>query len=182
MSPGTAPYVLYGLLLVALAISLVTDLRARKIYDVVTLPTLGAALLSRLLLGGWDGPFGMAQGLVGALVGFLIFLGFAWTGGMGMGDVKLVAAIGGALGFPLILAAVVFIVLAGGLQAILATIWSGSLVQTARNTGTMILRALRLTRREVPKGQRQYVPYGVAIAAGTVWAVLWQPWIGAGSQ
>lgn len=180
MAPAAAPYALYALLAVCLPICLVTDVRTRTIYDVVTLPTLGLALLLRLVLDGWNGPFGLAQGVVGAAIGGGLFGVMFRLGGMGMGDVKLMAAIGAALGFPAVLTALVCIALAGGLQALLAMVWSGTFVRTLRNTGLVLLRGLRLTDREIPAGERQRVPYGVAIVAGTVWAIGWQPWIGAG--
>jgi prepilin peptidase CpaA len=181
LNPAIAPWVLYALLAVCLPIAVVTDVRSRKIYDVLTLPTLGLAVLARFVLAGWDGPFGMAEGLVGALIGFGVFGVMSRMGGMGMGDVKLMAAVGAILGWPLILAALAFVTLCGGLQALLTAIWTGAFLRTLKSTGMMFLRGLRLSKAEAPRAERQYVPYGVAIAAGTVWTVLWQPWIGVGS-
>lgn len=172
MAPAATPLVLAAILAVALAISLVTDLRSRRILDAVTLPATGLLLLARLLLSGWDGPYGMAVGVVGALAGWAVFRMLAWCGGMGLGDVKLVAAVGAALGWPLILRALLFTAIAGGVQALVVAVGSGRLGPALRGAGALLLRGLGSTRREAAPEQGLSVPYAVAIAAGTVLAVL----------
>ena len=157
----------------SLAISLVSDLRSRRIPNLVTLPAFALALLLRGLLGGWDGPDGLASGLVGFAIAFVPFVLLAWAGGMGMGDVKLVAVVGACVGSERILFALLCIALVGGLQGLLALLWTGTL----RRTALSFARALRLTRSEAPAGGRVTVPYGVAIAFGTAWAMVWQPWL-----
>jgi len=141
-------WLLGGVLAVSLSISLVTDLRSRRIPNVVTLPAFAAALLLRLLLGGWDAA---ADGLLGALVAFAPFFLLAWAGGMGMGDVKLVTVVGACVGAERAVWALLCIALVGGLQGIAALLWRG------RMRGVT-------------------VPYGVAIALGTAWALAWRPW------
>ena len=172
MAAAAAPAVLAAILAIALGISVVKDLRSRRIPDAVTLPALALLLLARLLLTGWDGPYGMAVGVVGALAGWAVFRAIAWLGGMGLGDVKLMAAVGAALGWPLVLRALLFTAIAGGVQALVAAVGSGRLGPALRGAGALLLRGHGSTRREVAPGRGEAVPYAVAIAAGTVLALL----------
>ena len=77
------------------AICLVTDLRERKIFNVVTYPALAAGFILALAFGGVPGAelalFGAAVGALPALVAFL-------AGALGGGDVKLLAALGALVG------------------------------------------------------------------------------------
>jgi prepilin peptidase CpaA len=170
---------LYIVLGIALAISVVTDLRSRLIYNLVTVPTLVIALALRAALVGWRGagvesaPFGLLPGLVGLVCGGLIFYVMYLVGGMGGGDVKLMAAVGAALGFPVVLYALMFTALVGGLMAVLLLLWQGSLLETFVGMGKKIAEVLHLKREEGPKPPAKYVPYGVAIALGSIWAVAW---------
>ena len=73
----TVQIVLYAVLFVALAISAVTDLKSRLIYDVITIPTILIALVVRLVHGGemnpLVNPWGLASGLVGLAIGYGLF-------------------------------------------------------------------------------------------------------------
>lgn len=135
------------MLAVALAVSVVTDLRRGKILNAVTLPALGAILLLDVFVGGMPH---VINSLTGAAACGGLFLLAALPGWMGMGDVKLMAVVGAALGWPFSLVALLAISIAGGLQAVA---W---------------LLAAKASGREKPK----YVPYAVAIAAGTFAAFL----------
>src|SRR3954469_23419071 len=100
---------LWIVLSVALVLSVVTDLATHKILDLVTWPTLFLTLLLRLLwVGPWDqgGESGLVTGALCAAGSALPFAVGAWRGKMGWGDVKLMAAVGAAAGFPLVMYAV----------------------------------------------------------------------------
>lgn len=164
---------LYVVLGIALAISAVTDVRVQLIYNVVTVPALVICLALRGLLAGFRGENGLLLGLVGFGIAGLIFLVMYWLGGMGGGDLKLMAVVGAALGFPTALYAVVFTALVGGLQAILMLLWEGSFVETFANIGKKLGHALRIKRIDGDPPPPKYIPYGVAIAIGSIWAVAW---------
>jgi prepilin peptidase CpaA len=139
------------ILAVALAISVVTDLRQRRILNAVTYPALLLAAGGAVWLGG---AALLGKALLGALIcagPLLIAMGRGW---MGAGDVKLMAVAGlvaGATrGWPLPLTLLFDVAIAGGLQALL---W---------------MAAARVRRQEAPR----HVPYAVAIAAGAAWAFL----------
>jgi prepilin peptidase CpaA len=134
-------------LFAALAISVFTDLRRRLILNVVTYPALIVVAGCFLWLGGL--PLLLEAGL-GALVCAGPFALMMLRGWMGAGDVKLMAVAGAvsgaAAGWPFSLAMLLYVAIAGGVQA---AVW---------------MLAAKLRGHDRPK----YVPYGVAIAAGTV--------------
>ena len=104
----------------------------------------------------------------------------AWRKSFGWGDVKLMAAVGAAMGYPLVLGALAFISLAGALQAVVTLIWHGSVWDTL---GAQLSRLGQKAKLIKPQQQStppaRHIPYGVAIALGSVWAMWWD---GAGSH
>ncbi|HUJ28864.1 MAG TPA: prepilin peptidase [Myxococcales bacterium] len=138
-------------LFVALAISVVTDLRRRLILNLVTLPALAIVGACFLWLGGFSL---LLQSAIGALVCAGPLALAMWRGWMGAGDVKLIAVsgavAGAAAGWPFALLVLLYVAIAGGIQGIL---W---------------IAGARLRGLEKPK----YVPYGLSIAAGTLAAFL----------
>lgn len=165
---------LFVLLAVALLISVVTDLSRRRIYDLVTIPTAVGGLGLRAYfegLGSFDS--GVISGLLGAALALALFGSFALVNkGFGWGDTKLATAAGACFGMPLALAALVFISLAGALQAIVTLIWQGAVSDSVK----------ALVKKWMRKGEgatQRHIPYGVAIALGSFWAMWWD-WGGAG--
>lgn len=101
---------------------------------------------------------------------------FYLAGGMGMGDVKLLASIGAWVG-PLQLAfAFLFMGLAGGLMALAWAIRGGFLADWIGNTGDLIFGVARGLRAPAgltlanPRGRK--MPYAPAIAIGTILSFL----------
>ncbi|MGC4114187.1 MAG: prepilin peptidase [Myxococcales bacterium] len=167
---------------VALAISVVTDVRSRKILNIVTFPAILACLLLRVgaglkadaLVGSLSGP-GLAGGLMGMAVGAipLFLISLLPGGGMGMGDVKLAAAVGAGLGFPAVGACLFFIAIVGGIEAVVVLIWKGKTLKTFGGMGRKALQLLKIAKPDDAPPEKTYIPYGVAIAVGTVWGVYW---------
>ncbi len=104
-------------LLAGLAAVTVLDLRSRLIPDVLTLPGLAYALVIAAIR---PGPVGLVEATVGALVGTgVVLLGAILTrGGVGGGDVKLMAMLGGALGWKAALVILALSQLVGGAIAL----------------------------------------------------------------
>ncbi len=149
---------LWTILGVALLISVVTDVRGGRILDVVTYPAIAAGLGVRLGFEGLgDSERGLISGVIAALGALAFFALLAWRKKMGWGDVKLMGAVGAALGFPLTVAALLFISLAGAGQAAVTLIWRG--VRPSKQQGSAAAR---------------HIPYGVAIALGCAWAMWWE--------
>jgi prepilin peptidase CpaA len=138
-------------LLFALLFSAITDVRERRILNVVTYPALAIAAACAISLGGL--PL-LAESALGALVCTLPLALAMWRGWMGAGDVKLMAVSGlvsgTAAGWTFSALVLFDVVLAGGAQAVL---W---------------LLAAKARHCDAPRS----VPYGVAIAVGTAWAFV----------
>jgi prepilin peptidase CpaA len=101
---------------IALALAVVTDLRARRIPNWVTLPSLVLVVVLFGSSGGW--PL-VQSSFLGASVCALPLLAAAVPGWIGMGDVKLIAVCGAVAGFPAAIAVLVLVTVAGGAQAVL---------------------------------------------------------------
>lgn len=108
-------------LLIALALVIVLDLRSRIIPDVITLPAIVYALLLALALGG---AAGLAEGGLGmaAAGGGVWLLAIASRGGIGGGDIKLMAVLGAALGWKGALIAFALSQIAAGIVALVLII------------------------------------------------------------
>jgi prepilin peptidase CpaA len=143
-------------------IAAVWDLRWRRIPNVLTIP----AVVSGIALHGvQSGRGGLVSSLWGMAIGGGVLLVFYILGGMGAGDVKLMAGIGALVGARLIFPVLVFMGVAGGIMAM----------------GKLIVRysQVRATLAQVggdrqPGGgpMKETMPYGVAIAAGTLISLI----------
>lgn len=110
--------VILGLAFSALLVALSwTDLRVRRLPNGLLLALLGLGIIQTLWLGRPTFPAAGLGLLAGG--GLFLLLALLGRGAMGAGDVKLAAALGAWLGFPHILPALLYGVLAGGLAALL---------------------------------------------------------------
>jgi Flp pilus assembly protein protease CpaA len=125
-------------LLAALALVVVLDLRIRLIPDAITLPGLAYALGLAALT---ERSPTLLQAALGALVGggLVLLVAIVSRGGMGGGDIKLMAMLGAALG------------------------WRGALVALALSqvAGAVIVLLILVVRRRRPA---RHVPVGALIA------------------
>ena len=111
-------------------------------------------------------PEGFLWSLGGAAAGLLILLPVYAIGGVGAGDVKLLAAAGSFLGPAGTLIAAVATLGAGGVLALAALGW--------REMRALPLAARRLSQPAPARAEIQ-LPYSLAIFAGAAAAVM-QPW------
>ena len=157
---------------VALAIALVacvTDIRTRRIPNILTFGAAGLAFVFHLVTEGLSAG-GMS--VLAWLVGILVFLPFFLVGGLGAGDVKLVAAIGAWLGSPVLTMWVaLYTGIAGGLMAVIVMVVRGYAKTTFNNLRLMItswrlgvatVPGLTLEESTAPK-----LAYAIPIAVGT---------------
>ncbi len=131
-------YTMEAVLILLILAATWSDLRTRRIPNVVTVAGAAAGFVLHVLNGGTAGAW---TSIAGALVGFALFVVFFLAGGMGAGDVKLFAAIGALLGPQSTLLVFVLTGLIGGLVAVV------------------------VARRS---GWKSTLPYGPVIAAGTL--------------
>ena len=156
------------------AIACVWDLRTRRIPNALTFGSSLLALGVSLLVSGLPG---LGYAMAGWSVGLAIFLPFFLLGGMGAGDVKLLAALGAWLGPVTVFWLAVYAALAGGLLAVALTLYSGYLRQALNNLGGALLYWRTAGPGPVPgltlasaKGPR--LAYALPIFVGMV-AALW---------
>jgi prepilin peptidase CpaA len=92
----------------------ISDLRERRIPNDLIIIGLALGLsMSAVLPGG-----SLLESVLGAFVGFLVYLPFFLFGWMGAGDVKLLTVVGAHTGWLYVLTVVPFIALIGGLVAL----------------------------------------------------------------
>ena len=96
------------------------DLRRRAIANWINVAGLAAGLVYHTVDRGWAG---LAWSAGGAAAGFSVFLIFYCLGGMGAGDIKLMAAFGALLGPAGILLAALLAAPIGALMAALGLVW-----------------------------------------------------------
>lgn len=152
-----------GVLVLLVTVAALTDVQQGKIPNWLTYPSWVFGLTFAGLAAGWAG---LASAGAGWAIGFLPFFLLYLMGGMGGGDVKLMAAVGALKGFPFIVNAMVTSILVGGLIALLIVIWEGRLGVALRYVGATVGRVVYpgLARPEIEA--RQKVPFGVAICLG----------------
>ena len=152
----------------ALAATII-DIRTRRIPNVLTaaLSGIGIAMAATDLNGisTWAALAGCALGLALMLPGYLL-------GATGAGDVKLMAALGTILGPGLVVSAVIFTAIAGGVLALAVAARRGRVAATIAGTGRLIAApgGARAEIQTAPAAQR--FAYGPAIAIGSLMAAL----------
>jgi prepilin peptidase CpaA len=140
--------------LIVVVVASLTDLWSRKVPNWLVLPFLSAGVAIGTWRGGWHG---LGQSLGGLAAGALVFGFFSWMGGMGMGDVKLLAATG----------------IAGGIMALAWAACGGFLGDLFANVGSLVLNLKERGMRPHPvlvlnNPAAHKMPYAPAIAIGTL--------------
>jgi len=138
--------------------AVIDDLARRHIANWIPAAALAGGFGWQIGQSGWQG---VLTALAGTVVGFAVFLIFYLLGGMGGGDVKLMAGFGALLGAGRLLEAALWTAGIGGIMALVALGWK-ALRRSSRAPGT-----LSAEERE----REASIPYAPAIALG-VWLSL----------
>jgi prepilin peptidase CpaA len=165
--------------LLCASIGSIHDVRERRIPNVITGPAVLAGLTFHTISGGWSG---LGDSALAGLIAGSIFLIFFLAGGMGAGDVKLMAAVGCFAGLSSLRMVIIATVFAGAVFALAVGIYNGRLRETLRNVGTLLLHHgqrgltphpdLNLTNARTLR-----LPFALPIAAGclfTLCALAWE--------
>jgi prepilin peptidase CpaA len=164
--------------LTAALIAAVTDIWKFKVYNALTLPLLASGLIYHGLRGE------LTESLLGILFGFAALIALYVIGGMGAGDVKLMAAVGAWLGMPLTYYVFIASSLAAGVYAIGLVLWTRRVGETVVNLHIFWLRLSSVGRylvsedrieNEVKRSDRRgrIIPFGAMVAIGIVATLLW---------
>jgi len=156
-------------------VACVTDLRDRRIPNVLT---FGAALVALVVHAFVGGASGIVTSGAGWLVGVALFFPFFALGGLGAGDVKLLGAIGAWLGPYPVLYVALYSSLAGGLFALIVALEAGYLREAFRNLGylAMFWKAHGLRRVEgfdLASSKSPRLAYAIPVLAGVL-VTLWR--------
>lgn len=151
------------ILSIALAISFFTDVKGRKILNIVTLPAIILGLLTHTIVNGWDG---FVFSSLGMLAGFGLLLIPYILNGMAAGDVKLMMAIGALQGSAFVFGSFIYIAIIGGIIAFIILMAKRDFLSTVKR---MILTARLKSLDNLSKHEYHHAfPYGVAIVLGTI--------------
>ncbi len=143
-------------------------------------------LTFHLVIGGWifaawtGGSPGLLWSLEGTALGLALLLPLYAIGGMGAGDVKLMAGVGAWVGPALTLGAFVASAVVGGLMALAMIAWSGRLVhhwvmfQTIGHEILTVRDPSKLSELAAArKPNMTLLPYGIPMAVGSIGYFAW---------
>lgn len=154
----------------------VFDVKSRRIPNFITLPSILLGLAMHLAFGGWKQ---LLSSLAAGLICGAVFLLFYIAGGMGAGDVKLMAAVGCIAGMPHVSYLLVLTALSGGVMAVVLAVARGQFRQTVMNVGALATHHsheglqphpdLNLSNQATLR-----LPYALAIAGGSLLTLYFQ--------
>lgn len=159
---------LHFLLVVVLLVAAVADLRSHTIPNWLTLPAMVGGLVGHSLFNGQPGLLfslkGLGLGLALLLIPYLM-------GGMGAGDVKLLAAVGSFVGPSGVLAAALVTALLGGVYAVAVMMKHWGPRSSLQRVGTMVKTWVvtgGLASSPAAPGPQPKLRYGLVIGLGTL--------------
>jgi prepilin peptidase CpaA len=166
---STSDLVRSALLVALLALACASDLRTRRIPNVLVLVTA----LTGFMLAAAAKPVatGLLQAGAGLGTGLIIWFPFYALGMLGAGDVKLFAAASTFLGARSAIEGALFTALYGGVMSLLFMVIDSGWSWTVLRVGQAVHHPTMV--QEGPVSKRR-MPYAFAIAAGVLTA-LWAP-------
>lgn len=166
-----------GILITVLIICIFTDLKERKIYNKVIFPALLLAFIFQTITGGW---IGLQAAFLGFFVGLGVLLIPYLLGGMGAGDVKLLALIGALKGTVFVLNTAIYMALIGGMIALFVLLFRKGAIERLKGIGYFLhgrrygLKTPFVINKDALTAT---YPYGLAIAGGAVVSLVAKGWM-----
>jgi prepilin peptidase CpaA len=165
------------LLTAVLIIAAVIDGWKLKVPNWITLPLIAGGWVYSTACFGWEG---LGWSLLGTVVGLALLLPAYAIGGMGAGDVKLLAGVGAWVGSTTTLYAFCVSAIVGGAIALLMVLWRRDWRHHSDQFWTIVneireirdpnsLSAIAAER----KNAMLLLPYGIPIAIGTIAYFAW---------
>ena len=164
-------WVYFGLLAAVLVAAAATDLRRQTVPNRLTVPAILLGLLAHAVAGlvgdGWSGMGGEILGAFGALLVGLVPMALVFfAGGLGGGDVKLVAAVGAISGsWQCVVGAVFYGFVVAAVMAVVIMIRHRIVKRTLRRLLGAALTAYARAKPEIPADSPK-VPFAAALCVG----------------
>jgi len=170
VSAGSTMDVARGVALCAVLVAAcLSDLRARRIPNLLVLVTAVLGVVFAVAAAGWFG--GLARAGGGLITGLAIWFPFFAFGMLGAGDVKLFAASATFLGARAAVEGALYTALFGGVLGAIFMVANSGLATAAFRIGHAAHQPMLLRQGSGPHGRR--LPYALAIAAGVITALWW---------
>ncbi len=160
-----------------LVVAAVIDGWKLKVPNWLTFPFVIGGWLYSSAAFGWEG---LAGSLVGTAVGLGLLLPLYAIGGMGAGDVKLLAGVGAWLGATVTFYAFCVSALAGGIIALGMVLWRRTWRHHAAQLRSIVFEILTVRNPSElselaaqRKSSMLLLPYGIPIAIGSIVYFIW---------
>lgn len=154
------------------------DGKQLRVPNWITFPMFLAGLAFNVWLSGWTG---LGEGLLGGLVGLLCLLPLYAVGGMGAGDVKLMAGVGAWLGASVTFYAFCVSAIVGAVMAVGMVLYRRRFVQHYANFVIILTEWMQTKNpRELSrlaaerKPTMMLLPYGIPICVGSIAYFLYE--------
>jgi prepilin peptidase CpaA len=162
---------------ITLIVAAVIDGKQLKVPNWLTFPMIVSGWVFGTIIGGW---YGLGESLLGTVVGLGLLLPAYAIGGMGAGDVKLLAGVGAWVGATTTFYAFCVSAVIGGVIAVAMVLlrknWAHHKNQFFSIVGEIVtigkpteLAAIAQER----KSSMLLLPYGIPIAIGTIAYFMW---------
>lgn len=185
IAPATWQQWGYAVLALVMVMAIESDMRTRRIPNVLVVFALSAGLLLNTLgpangreglLSHFPGALGISQALLGGLVGLAVFLPLYLLRATGAGDVKLMAALGAFVGPVDVVSLALSVLVAGGALAVVRMLQK-------RNSRLVLNNVMVALGHAGQGGTSQFdpstqsldrMPYALAFAAGLMAYGYWR--------
>ncbi len=157
---------------ITLLVAAYIDGKELRVPNWITFPMVLSGLVYQTYMGGLEG---LGFGLWGMTVGLLTLLPLYSVGGMGAGDVKLMAGIGAWLGAAVIFNCFIVTVIVGAIMAVAMVLWKKS---WDKHYGQFIMIAMEFLTIKDPrkltdiakerKPRMLLLPYGIPITVASI--------------
>ncbi len=144
------------------------DYKRRLIPNFITFPAIFTGLFIHWIHAGTSGFYFSLRGVT---IGGGVFLILYIIGGIGGGDVKLLGSVGALVGGEKILIIIILTVLIGGIMAIGKLAFSSNRLNRLRYFIDLFQKNQAAIYENNIDPLKDTIPYGVAIAAGTLMAL-----------
>lgn len=164
--------------LLCASIGSIHDVRERRIPNFLCGTSILAGLALHMIFGGLRG---LGDSAAAGLVAGTLSLIFWLAGGMGAGDVKLMAAVGCLSGFSPLSRVLISTAIAGGVFAIILSAYRGRLRETLRNVMILVAHHQREGLSPHPDlnvaaARSLSIPFALPVAAGCLFTLFMLVW------